>query len=170
MEKIKIIPLVGIEFNGAAIGLSSSRQDVKNLLGEPYYTANDSLFYFENELRFDFDDEGKVEFIEFLGGIDGNLQPEIYGISAFRTKADDLYDMLSEKNHGEIDDSENGYSYGFLNISVGVYRPAVLEDVEDMIREANEDGAPMDEEEIKDEMKRADYWATIGIGVEGYYR
>ena len=122
MEKIKIIPLVGIEFNGAAIRLSSSRQDVKNLLGEPYYTA------------------------------------------------DDLYDMLSEKNHGEIDDSENGYSYGFLNISVGVYRPAVLEDVEDMIREANEDGAPMDEEEIKDEMKRADYWATIGIGVEGYYR
>lgn len=122
MKKIKIIPLVGIEFNGAAIRLSSSRQDVKNLLGEPYYTA------------------------------------------------DDLYDMLSEKNHGEIDDSENGYSYGFLNISVGVYRPAVLEDVEDMIREANEDGAPMDEEEIKDEMKRADYWATIGIGVEGYYR
>ena len=170
MQKIKIIPLVGIVFDDMTIALYSSCEDVKNLLGEPYSTWDDSLYYFNNELRFDFDDDGKVEFIEFLGGIDGELQPVIYDVPAFQSKADILYNILREENRGDIDDSENEYSYGFLNISVGVYRPAVLEDVEDMIREANEDGAPMDEEEIKDEMKRADYWATIGIGVEGYYR
>lgn len=170
MEKIKIIPLVGIEFNDVTVALSSSQEDVKSLLGEPYSTGEKSLFYFNNELRFDFDNDGKVEFIEFLGGIDGKLQPTIYDVSAFQSKADDLYDILSEKNHGDIGDSENGYSYGFLNISVGIFRSSIPEDVEDMIEEAVEDGAPMDEEEIEYEMRRANYWATIGIGIEDYYR
>ena len=99
-------------------------------------------------MRFDFDDDGKVEFIEFLGGIDGKLQPTIYGVSVFQSKADTLYNILSDENHGEIDDSGNGYSYGFLNISVGVFRPNIP----------------------KDEMKKANYWATIGIGTADYYR
>lgn len=81
-----------------------------------------------------------------------------------------MYNVLSEENQGEIDDSEDGYSYGFLNISVGIYRPSVPEDVEDMIAEATADGKPMDEAEIEDEMKKANYWVTIGIGVRDYYR
>lgn len=81
-----------------------------------------------------------------------------------------MYNVLSEENQGEIDDSEDGYSYRFLNISVGIYRPSIPEDVEDMIAEANADGKPMDEAEIEDEMKKANYWATIGIGVRDYYR
>ena len=39
-----------------------------------------------------------------------------------------------------------------------------------MIAEATADGKPMDEAEIEDEMKKANYWATIGIGVRDYYR
>ena len=121
-------------------------------------------------MRFDFDDDGKVEFIEFLGGIDGKLQSTIYGVSVFQSKADTLYNILSDENHGEIDDSGNGYSYGFLNISVGVFRPNIPKDVEEMIVEAEEDGKPMDKEEMEDEMKKANYWATIGIGIADYYR
>lgn len=170
MQNIKITPLVGIEFNNVTVALSTSREDVKNLLGEPYGTWENSLFYFNNELRFDFDNDGKIKFIEFLGGIDGKIQPIIYGVYAFQSEADDLYDILSEKNHGDIDDSENGYSYGFLNISVGVFRPSIPEDVEDMIEEADEDGEPMDEEEIEYEMRKANHWATIGIGIQNYYR
>ena len=162
MEKIKLIPLVGMEFSDAKIALASSQKDVKNLFGEPYSTRNHSLFYFNNELRFDFDDDGSIEFIEFLGGFDGKLQPVIYGVSAFRTPADTLYNVLSKENQGEIDDSEDGYSYGFLNISVGVYRLSVPQDVEDLIAEAIADKKPMDEAEIEDEMKKANYWATIG--------
>lgn len=170
MKKIKLIPLVGMEFSDATIALASSQKDVENLLGEPCSTRDHSLFYFNNELRFDLDDDGKIEFIEFLGGCDGELQPVIYGVSAFQSTADTLYNVLSEENQGEIDDSEAGYSYGFLNISVGIYRPSIPEDVEDMIAEATADGKPMDEAEIEDEMKKANYWATIGIGVRDYYR
>ena len=73
---------MGIVFDDMTIALYSSCEDVKNLLGEPYSTWDDSLYYFNNELRFDFDDDGKVEFIEFLGGIDGELQPIIYDVPA----------------------------------------------------------------------------------------
>jgi len=62
-----------------------------------------------------------VEFIEFLAGTKGKLKPEIYGASAFDTDASVLYELLKDKNNGDIDDNENGYSYRFLNISVGVY-------------------------------------------------
>lgn len=170
MKKIKIIPLVGIEIDDIKIALYSSREDIKKLLGEPYSTWDGSMYYFNNELRFDFDDNGKVEFIEFLGAIDGELQPVIYDVPAFQSKADILYNILKEENCGDIDDSENGYSYAFLNISVGVYRPSISGDVEEMIKEAEEDGEPMDESEIEEERRKADYWATIGIGIEDYYR
>ncbi len=71
MQNITLIPLSGIELNGITIPLSASRKEVKNVLGEPYETLENSLFYFHNELRFDFDNDGKVNYIEFLGGIDG---------------------------------------------------------------------------------------------------
>ena len=149
MQKIKIIPLVGIVFDDMTIALYSSCEDVKNLLGEPYSTWDDSLYYFNNELRFDFDDDGKVEFIEFLGGIDGELQPIIYDVPAFQSKADILYNILR---------------------SVGVYRSSIPKDVEEMIKETVEAGEPMDEGEIEEERRKADYWSTIGIGIEDYYR
>ena len=63
MQKIKIIPLVGIEFDDITIALYSSCEDVKNLLGEPYSTQDDSLSYFHNELRLDFYDARKAEFL-----------------------------------------------------------------------------------------------------------
>ena len=170
MQKIKIIPLVGIEFDDITIALYSSCEDVKNLLGEPYSTQDDSLYYFNNELRFDFDDDGKVEFIEFLGSIDGELQPIIYDVPAFQSKADTLYNILREENRGDIDDSEDGYSYGFLNISVGVYRSSIPKDVEEMIKEADEAGEPMDAGDIEEERRKADYWSTTGIGIKDYYR
>lgn len=169
-HSIKIVPLAGIECDGAKIALAASGKDVEQVLGEPYGTWKDSLYYFNNELRFDLDRDGNIEFIEFLGGIDGNIQPTIYGVSAFQIKADDLYDILSEKNDGDIDDRENGYSYGFVNISVGVFRSATPESVEEMIEDAREDGEPMDADDIEDEMRKADHWATIGIGIENYYR
>ena len=38
-----------------------------------------------------------------------------------------------------------------------------------MIEEADGFGNPMSEEEIEYESKKANHWATIGIGVKGYY-
>lgn len=112
----------------------------------------------------------KVEFMEFLGGIDGLLKPAIYGISVFETQANDLFEVLKEQNNGEIGDNENGFSYQFQNISVGVYREAVPEDIKEMIEESVSYEEPMSDNEIEDEMKRANHWATIGVGVVGYYQ
>ena len=39
-----------------------------------------------------------------------------------------------------------------------------------MIEEAAGSGDPMSEEDIEDEMKRADYWATMGVGSVGYFK
>lgn len=167
---VEIIPLVGMDFRDKRIQLLDSKEKVKELLGEPYSEWKKSFYYFENELRVDFDENGMVEFIEFLGGIDGKIKPEIYGVSAFETEADVLYGILKERNAGEIDDSENGHSYGFLNISVGVYRERTPECVQDMIEDAAADDDPMDAEDIAYEMRRANHWDTIGIGVQGYYR
>ncbi|MDE6726364.1 MAG: hypothetical protein K2J80_00320 [Oscillospiraceae bacterium] len=163
-----IKPLVGVDICGKELRLGASENEIRSVLGEPYSVWENSLYYFKNELRFDLEN-GSAEFIEFLGGIDGELQPMIYGTLAFQTGADKLFDILAEKNRGEIDDSENGYSYGFLEISVGVYRETVPEDVRKIIEDAEEDGEPLDDEEIAEEMRRASHWDTIGIGIANYY-
>ena len=72
-------------------------------------------------------------------------------------------------NNGEINDNENGYSYGFLNISVGIFRERTPEDVREMIEEAEEEGEELEQEDLEYEKRKAEHWATIGIGVKGYY-
>lgn len=127
-----------------------------------------SLYFFGNELRVDFDENNGVEFIEFLGGYDGNIQPQILGVNAFEISADCLFDLLKE-NDSNIEDTEKGYSYAFLDSSVGIYRESTNESVQEMIKEAKKEGYELDEEEIDEERKRAEHWSTLGIGVKGYY-
>ena len=165
LNDIEIRPLIGIVINGSEIKLGASESDVKAVLGEPHSKSKNSMYFYKNELRFDFDN-GKVEFIEFLGGIDGELQPEIYGVPAFQTDADKLYDILKRKNNGGIDDSEAEYSYGFLESSVGVYREITPYDVQQMVADENS----VIDEDIDEEMRRAEHWAAIGIGVKDYYK
>lgn len=169
-DRISILPLVGIIWNERQVCLSDSMEKVTAVLGEPYKVDENKYFYNKNQLRIDFDVSGNVEFIEFLGGIRGQLQPEIYGVSAFGTDASALYEILKDKNDGEIDDRERGYGYGFLNTSVGIFRPSTPDSVAEMIEEAEDEGDPMDAEEIEYEMQKAIHWATIGIGIKDYYR
>lgn len=97
-------------------------------------------------------------------------QITIYGVSAFDINSAELVDVLKINNNGEICDDENGYSYQFSNISIGVYREALPDEITKMIEEAKSDGNPMSDDEVEYEMKRAYYWATIGCGVVGYYQ
>lgn len=169
LEDIVIIPLEGVRLGGREIRLGCTADELKVTLGEPELVNKNRLYYFGGELRVDFGDDGKAEFIEFLGGTDGALQPVIYGVPVFKTDADELYAILAEKNGGGIDDSENGCSYAFLNISVGVYRERLPKDVEEMISEAESEGFPLSAEDIAEERKKAEFWATVGIGIAGYY-
>lgn len=169
LGNIVIMPLEGVRLDGKEIRLDFTAGELKAVLGEPEFAHKNSLYYFGSELRIDFGEDGGAEFIEFLGGTDGALQPIIYGVPAFKTDADELYALLAEKNEGNIGDSENGYSCAFLNISVGIYRESLPEDIEEMIAEAESGGFPMSAEDIAFERKKAAFWATIGIGLAGYY-
>ena len=165
---IEICPLDKVVIDGVAIRLGMERPAVETAIGKGQLIGN-RRYYFHNEMAIDYANN-KVEFIEFLCGIDGMLKPTIYGISAFETFANDLVAVLKEQNNGVIGDAENGYSYQFQNISVGVYREAVPEEIAEMIVEAAKFGNPMSDDEIQYEKKKANHWATIGVGIAGYYQ
>lgn len=143
MNYIEIIPLSGIKYNDKLITFAHSKENVRDILGTPSEIRS-SWYYFNNELRFDFDDDGNIIFVEFLAGFDGNIQPQIYGVPAFQVEADELYNILKEKNGNDIGDIENGYSYQFYNSSVGIFRETILEG--------------------------DNHWASIGVGKRDYYR
>ena len=165
---IEIYPLKKVLIDHVAICFGMEKSSVDAVIGNGQRIGN-RYYYFNHEMAIDYRNN-KVEFIEFLGGVDGILKPTIYGLSAFEAQADDLFDVLTKQNNGMVGDYENGYSYQFQNISVGVYREAVPQEVEEMIGEAASFGNPMSDDEIQHEMKRANHWATIGIGIAGYYQ
>lgn len=168
MLPVEMIPLVGVIADGKTVRLGDTRADVEQTLENPSHTQWNSLYYFANELRIDFDEEGRAEFIELLGGPDGALQPVIFGVAAFQAEPETLVELLKKKNGGEFVDTEKGYSYAFKKLSVGLYRESIPANVAEMMEEAEADGHPLNEADIEYE-KRRTHWATIGVGVEGYY-
>ncbi|MDE6780213.1 MAG: hypothetical protein K2J40_01955 [Ruminococcus sp.] len=166
--KVIIKPLEGIELDSKKIILGCSREIVESILGKPHIFES-SYYYFKNEIRFDFDRDNKLEFIELLGGMDGVLQPEIYGINPFAESTDKVYEILAQHNNGDIDDRENGYSYAFVETDIGIYRPSIPEDVDIMAENCRQAGEPLSAEEYEYEYRHANYWSTIGIGGKGYY-
>lgn len=163
--EIELLPLEKIIIDGKEICLNADKMTVEALIGAGENMGN-RHYYYDSEMAIDYNDDGMVEFIEFLGGSDGLLKPLIYGVSAFDIQADELITLLTEKNHGRIDDTEDGYSYGFLELSVGIYRELRPCDIEEM----KADGVPVDDNEgLEQDKTRANHWQTIGIGVAGYY-
>lgn len=168
-HKVEVIPQVGVILDGKTICLGSTRADVEQMLGSGEAIRWNSLYHFDSELRVDFDEEDRVEFIELLGGPDGKLQPVVFGLEAFQADPEAVVELLKEKNGADFLDTEKGYSYGFQKLSVGLYRESIPDNVPEMIEEAEADGNPLSEEDIEYE-KRRTHWATIGVGVENYYQ
>ncbi len=167
--KIEIIPLERVVVDGAPVALGAEKAAVEAVIGKGQQAGN-RHYHFDANLAVDYDADNRVEFIEFLGGMDGELHPTIYGVPAFETDADDLVAILSEKNGPEINDFENGYSLSFLKISVGLYRESTPDSVREMIEEMKAAGIPTDDnEDVREELRKAHHWATIGMGIEGYY-
>lgn len=167
---VEIYPLEKVVLDGIPIYLGMNQSAVEAAIGKGQLVGK-RYYYYDNDMAIDYSDHKTVEFIEFLGGIDGSLHPVIYGVSAFDLPAGELTDLLRQKNDGEIDDSEQGYSFAFLNISVGVYREIKPSDVIEMIEEMKADGIPAkDNEDVAEQMRKANHWDTIGIGISDYYR
>lgn len=168
---LELLPLEGLRLGDQLLPLSASKEQAEALLGPAEELQGDQWYYAESELRLDFDQSGRLEFIEFLGGLEGTLQPTVYGLPAFQTGADELIEELTRHNDGPVDDSEQGYSYAFLNISVGVYRSILPQDVQEMIAEMEADGIPtLNNPDLERDKLRAEHWETIGIGLSGYYQ
>ncbi len=51
METAELIPLSGIQIQDKTIALSSTRREVEALLGAPFSSHQNSLYYFQNEVR-----------------------------------------------------------------------------------------------------------------------
>ncbi|MGL5694415.1 MAG: hypothetical protein ACRCXA_10070 [Peptostreptococcaceae bacterium] len=167
--KFEVKPLDGIYWNDRKIRLGYTKDEVRSILGIPEICEN-IFYYFDNELSFHFNNEDKVEFIEFSSDVDGKIEPIIYARLAFKTLADELYTLLSNKNMGDIDDSESGYSFSFKNISVGLYRESTPNSVREMIQEMKNDGLDIENnEDVEIENKKSRYWSSLGIGVRDYY-
>jgi len=173
MTKIEILPLDGIEIeNVGKLSFGQSKSDIEKLFGQPSGSSNlNQLFYDNYEFRIDLDKNGNAEFIEFIyGPFPEKSQLSIYGVDPFQIGANKLVEILTEKNNGQIDNSEADFSYGFLNISVGVWREITTKDVEESIAEMK---AKNEYEENKDwleeDMTKAKNFWTIGIGIKNYY-
>ena len=166
--KIELFPLEKVVIDSISIRLGMEQPEVERFIGCGRF-VRDRYYYHNNELAISYEN-GKVSFIEFLGGTDGQLKPVLYGISVFEVDAAEVYGVLKQHNGNNIVDVEHGYSYIFKKLGVGIYREAVPENVVEMIKEATNFGNPMSEEEIQYEMSRANHWATIGIAADGYYK
>ena len=166
---IEIYPLEKVVIDNIAIALGDGQSNIDAIIGKGQLVG-DRYYYYDSELAISYDSFGNAEFIEFLGGVDGHLKPTIYGVSVFDADAAEIYELLKRHNGDNMVDTERGYCYSFLNLSIGIYRESTPESVSEMIGEAMRFGNPMADEEIQYEMKKANHWATIGLGVAGYYQ
>lgn len=167
--EIILYPLDKVILDGKEIKLGMKKSLVEEEIGKGEI-LRERHYYFNSEMALDYDSKENVEFIEFLGGIDGHLKPMIYGVSAFESDADKLIEILTQQNSSHIVDDEDGYSYAFVNIGVGVYREIRPIDILEMMDEMKEDGILVENnEDFETDRRRAGHWATIGIGIKGYY-
>lgn len=163
-----ILPLEGIQWDEQSILLGCTKKDVEAKLGQPKIIKN-SYYYFNSELRFDFSDTDELEFIEFLAGRNGNVQPVIYETKAFLILADELYSILKDRNSGNLIDREGGYSIAFPNIGIGIFRESTPNDVVDLISEMKALGIDTsDNPDVEEQQMKASYWATISLASADY--
>jgi hypothetical protein len=165
---ILLFPLIGMEFNGKSLRFGDTRAEVENILSPAGNVQETRSYYLGGELALDFDEAGELEFIEFLGGIDGTLQPELYGKSVFHTTADEVLELLG--SHGSPVDEDGGYTVVVPEVSLGLYREITPGDVEEMVRELmNVELTALGHIDLESENRRANHWGTIGIGKKDYY-
>lgn len=121
--KVEIFPLEKIRIEDKEIMIGMNVSQVEDMMGkaegrfENYGSKSYRSFYFNSELGLDFDENGLLEFIEFLGGNEGMLKPYIYGLSVFETDAEFCYCFLNESIGLWREDSKSRY---WDTIGVGI--------------------------------------------------
>ena len=146
--------------------LGDDLESITNIIGKPDYQEESQLYYDRYEFRLDFDLNKKLEFIELQGPYTNRVIPLIYGVNPFELEAAELVTLLKEKDGSNIDDAEAPNWSCFRNLSIGLWRQNIPEDIsQSEIRDAT------DEERkiwIMEQNKAKHFW-TIGVGNIGYY-
>lgn len=166
-KNCKLIPLVGIEWNGQTVSFGCGGDAVERVMGIPREKRGRQWFY--PDLRVDFDEGERLEFIEFLGGAAGEWSPELFGLDVFRTPAEELCAVL-ESRAGEAEDEDGGYTFLYPSLSIGLYREVSPADIEQLVRAISRiDLTTLGHVDLAGEQRRAEFWETVGIGKENYY-
>lgn len=167
---IELFPLEKAVVDGHSIALGADRSIVEEMLGAGEEIDN-RAYYFGSNFCVEYDEDKRVSFIEVsCGDPENTIATTIYGENVMTSGADRILQILTEKNHGEIE-SENGYSYTFYNLSVGVYREITPDDYKELIEEMNTNGDPVEgNPDVEADFWKSTHWATIGIGANNYYR
>lgn len=170
MKEIIFTPLKGINIDdNFNIKLGETKENVRLMLGLPEDEIDNQLYYFNSEIRIDFDKYNKVEFIECL--CNDNIRPIIYDKEALNLKDNELISLLKYNNNNKIDNNESDFSYYFYDISVGIYRDSSPSDIREMINEMKLDKTyENNKDDMEVEYEKSKYFNTIGIGVKNYYR
>lgn len=156
--------------DGAWIRFHDTRAQVEAILGEPEDTGANTYLYNDNTLQISFDDNGTVEFIDFLGGFGSGIHPVIFGADAFAADANEVIALIKAQSS---DWKEDCMEYTFFDLSLGLMRGGMPGDLEKFIAELQEDGidpeSEFGKEQIACEEMQIRYCQCIGIGVKGYY-
>jgi hypothetical protein len=79
--------------------------------------------------------------------------------------AEEIISWLTRETPYDDSDSESGYSFIFPQLELSLWRPSRPEDVEPI----EEDASEADRAYFWEEFERARYFATVGLGMPGYY-
>lgn len=173
LQPIILLPLEGIEIEDIGVlKLGTSKEAVHKMLGKPTEHDDHSWVFMKYEFRLDFDEEGNIEFIEFIfGPTPEKIVLSLYEQNPFELEAADLVALLTKCNRGAaIDDSDAPYCYTFAHLAMGVWRQFSDADVQQSIDETPvEDQDAEDDEWLARDLEMGKHFWTIGLGVAGYY-
>ncbi len=166
---ITLFPPEKIVINGHTLCFGAPRAEIEHALGKGT-RIGDRCYYFDAELAIDYDTDETLQYIECLGGIDGILRPEFDGISIFDTQAEELTALLRHKTGTDFLETERGHLVRFPALGIGLYRERTPEEIAEMEQELRRFGISTEQsDDFREEKRKADHFATIGLGGKDYY-
>lgn len=141
MLRFEITPHVGV----GPVKLGMPIHDVEAVMGKPEH-VHDSRHGYLSGFMVDFDNQGKVEFIELANS--KMFQATFNGKNLHNLTAAEAVDYVSQFDSYDRDDPEVGYSYIFKKLQLSLWRGVMPED------ETDEDGK---------------YFETVGVAIDGYF-
>jgi hypothetical protein len=137
----EIIPHVSV----GPITLGMERHEVEAVMGKPEY-AHDNRYGYLSGFMVDFDESGKVEFIELADS--DRFQATYLGTNLHRVPANVAVKFVSQFDSYDTQEPEQGYSYIFKKLQLSLWRGTMPEN------ETDEDGQ---------------YFEAVGIAADNYF-